>query len=147
MKLIGYVLFFSKNCWKICLLRGSCDWSSDEADTVYVCAFLSCRCVAIYPTPRTCLAIATKEVGGTETNTSLPIFHTRDKWDETVCFNPLVIPNAIKFSTPIAITVVNQIPAFPLTSASQIPGWVSSPSWGWGAQVNTSVWPQSTFES
>ena len=37
------------------------------------------RCAAIYPTPGTCLVTATREIGETETNTSFPIFHTRNK--------------------------------------------------------------------
>lgn len=63
---------------------------------------------------------------------------------ETVCSNPvrILIPHAIKFSTPTAIlSLLSNIPAFLRTSASQIP-WVSSPGCGgrgWGEQVNTSV--------
>ena len=54
---------------------------------------------------------------------------------ETICFNPLLIPYAIKLYTLTEHCC--QIPAFPRTSASQIP-WVSSPGWwgeGWGSKL------------
>ena len=94
--------FFHDNVFAIrciCLVRGSCG-PSNEAHTVCLWGFFlflkkngffCCRCAAIYPTPGTCLVTATTEIGRKETNTSLPIFHTRHKI-ETVCFNPLLIP-------------------------------------------------------
>ena len=58
---------------------------------------------------------------------------------ETICFNPLRIPDAIKFSTPIAVTVV-KFP--PFHQQVNYPGFLPQ-VWegggGGGEQVNTSA--------
>ena len=43
---------------------------------------------------------------------------------ETICFNPLLIPYAIKFYTPIAITVV-KFPPFRVHQQVKYPGFLS----------------------
>ena len=42
---------------------------------------------------------------------------------ETICFNPLRIPDAIKFSTPIAVTVV-KFPPFRVHQQVNYPGFL-----------------------
>ena len=137
---------------------------SDVAHTVRVCVgdfwkLYCCRYAAIYPTPSTCLVTA-RGIGETEKNTSFPIFHTHHNFIKVLHFNntknsltwnwdnlfqsssnstchQLLHPNS---------THCCQIPSFPRTSASHS-NTLGSPGWGGGEQVNTSVWPQSTFKS
>ena len=54
---------------------------------------------------------------------------------ETICFNPLRIPDAIKLYTPIAVTVVKFV-----HQQVKYPGFLPQVGgWGVGEQVNTSV--------
>ena len=60
---------------------------------------------------------------------------------ETICFNLLRIPDAIKFYTPIAVTVV-QFPPFRVHQQVKYPGFlpqVGGGGAGTGGHVNTSV--------
>ena len=145
MKLVWYSCFSSKtSCWinKPCDKR--CLWLTFWRGThriLYVCVgvflklngFFCYGCAAIYPNPGTFLAIATRKTEGTETNTSLPIFHTRHNflkvlhltpkilnltwnWD-SYCFNPNPICSQILHPNSNHCC---QTSAFPRTSASQI---------------------------
>ena len=56
---------------------------------------------------------------------------------ETICFNPLLILYAIKFNTPIAVTVV-KFPPFRVHQEVKYPGPLPQVLGVW-EQVNTSV--------
>ena len=53
---------------------------------------------------------------------------------ETICFNPLRIPDAIKFNTPIAVTVV-KFPPFRVHQQVNYPGFLPQALGGGGGGV------------